>query len=149
MKGFSRCVRGPDGGAYHHPSFLRGNAALALNIIRTKIKGNGHKTMTPLSQQPDFRKMAPLCNNPPPKPLKTVPKTLIYPKTYPELVSTPVSPTSTISSSMLASIEGSLQQKSDSTNLENLDEINKSIFMHELAVGCTILCKLRQDASTL
>ena len=142
MKGFSRCVRGPDGGAYHHPSFLRGNAALALNIIRTKIKGNGHKTMTPLSQQPDFHKMAPLGNNITPKPL-------IYPKTYPELVPAPVSPTSTISSSMLASIEGSLQQKSDSTNLENLDEINKSIFMHELAVGCTILCKLRQDASTL
>ena len=134
--GFSRCVRGPDGGAYHHPSFLRGKAALALNIIRTKIKGNGHKTMAPLEEQPDFHKMVPLKNEAPP---------VCLPKTHP-LMAAPVSPTPS-SRSSFSSLDGSsVLNENESTHL---DEINKSIFMHELAMGCTILCKLRQDDRTV
>jgi hypothetical protein len=136
LYGFSRCVRGPDGGAYHHPSFLRGKAALALNIIRTKIKGNGHKTMAPLEEQPDFHKMVPLKNEAPP---------VCLPKTHP-LMAAPVSPTPS-SRSSFSSLDGSsVLNENESTHL---DEINKSIFMHELAMGCTILCKLRQDDRTV
>eukprot|EP00984_Skeletonema_dohrnii_P005171 scaffold1815_cov147-Skeletonema_dohrnii-CCMP3373.AAC.23 len=133
---FSRCVRGPDGGAYHHPSFLRGKAALALNIIRTKIKGNGHKTMAPLEEQPDFHKMAPLKNEAPP---------VCLPKTHP-LMAAPVSPTPSSRSSFTSLDGSSVLNENESTHL---DEINKSIFMHELAMGCTILCKLRQDDRTV
>lgn len=139
LYGFSRCVRGPDGGAYHHQSFLRGKAALALNIIRTKIKGNGHKTMTPLEDQPDFHKMTPLKNDAPPVSL---------PKTHP-LMAAPVSPTpSSRSSFSSASYDGSVLNSNEFEN-SHLDEINRSIFMHELAMGCTILCKLRQDDRTV
>lgn len=140
LTGFSRCVRGPDGGAYHHPSFLRGKAALAVNIIRTKIKGNGHKTMAAVEDQPDFYKMTPLKNDDPPVSL---------PKSHPLLMAAPVSPTpssrssfSSTFSSTSSSVDGSVQTENESTHL---DEINKTIFMHELAMGCTILCKLRQD----
>mmetsp|Transcript_30162 Transcript_30162/g.60593 ORF Transcript_30162/g.60593 Transcript_30162/m.60593 type:complete len:235 (-) Transcript_30162:278-982(-) len=136
LYGFSRCVRGPDGGAYHHPSFLRGKAALALNIIRTKIKGNGHKTMAPLEEQPDFHKMVPLKNEAPP---------VCLPKTHP-LMAAPVSPTPSSRSSFTSLDGSSVLNENESTHL---DEINKSIFMHELAMGCTILCKLRQDDRTV
>ena len=58
--GFSRCQRGPDAGAYHHPYFLRGDQSLAKKIVRTKIKGCGHKTMKFTDSEPDFYSMAPL-----------------------------------------------------------------------------------------
>lgn len=133
LYGFSRCVRGPDGGAYHHPLFLRGKPAMALNIIRTKIKGNGHKTTKPLEDQPDFHKMAPLNNDAPPA-----------------LVTAPVSPTpSSRSSSICSSSDDGSVLRNNENDSTHLDEINKSIFIHELAFGCTILCKLRQDDTIL
>jgi len=89
--------------------------------------------MTALEDQPDFYKMAPLKSDDPP---------VCLPKTHP-LMAAPVSPTpSSRSSFSSTSFDGSVQTENESTHL---DEINKTIFMHELAMGCTILCKLRQD----
>lgn len=162
VSGFSRCIRGPDSGAYYHGAFLRGEPALALSIIRTKIKGNGHKTTKALEEQPDFYKMVPL---------KSVVKNVVAQaisgspiptvlRVAPAPTPAPVSPTASVvrsSSTGSWSRSGSISSNDSSTQYDttqpkdtaHLDEINQSIFIHELAMGCTILCKLRKDDSKL
>lgn len=159
VSGFSRCTRGPDSGAYYHGAFLRGQPALALSIIRTKIKGNGHKTTQALKEQPDFYKMVPLKNV-----VKNVVTQAISGSPIPTVLrvapAAPVSPTASVvrsSSTGSWSRSGSISSNDSSTQYEttqpkdtaHLDEINQSIFIHELAMGCTILCKLRKDDSKL
>lgn len=158
FSGFSRCIRGPDSGAYYHGAFLRGEPALALSIIRTKIKGNGHKTTKALEEQPDFYKMVPLKNV-----VKNVVAQAISGSPIPTVLRVapaPVSPTASVvrsSSTGSWSRSGSITSNDSSTQYEttqpkdtaHLDEINQSIFIHELAMGCTILCKLRKDDSKL
>lgn len=131
-----------------------------MSIIRTKIKGNGHKTTKALEEQPDFYKMVPLKNG-----VKNVVTQAISRSPIPTVLRVapapaPVSPTASVvrsSSTGSWSRSGSISSNDSSTQYEtaqpkdtaHLDEINQSIFIHELAMGCTILCKLRKDDSKL
>lgn len=131
FEGFSRCI----GGAYQHPSFLRGKPALALGIIRTKIKGTAPKRRKP--REGHFYKTNGLKNDN---------STVSFANSRTSVVA-PVSPNPSVQLSSVGSpsSDGSVQYG----NSTHLDEINETIFIHELAMGCTILCKLRQDKSKL
>lgn len=195
LYGFSRCCRGLDSGAYHHPFFLRGKQTLAKNIVRTKIKGNGHKTMKLHEAEPDFHAMAPLPEhsqesdgssvssapgleqptiaasqarfNPPDSRSPTQ-------SFYPDVITTNrthnISPSYSSSASMaelgrqvftsgvssryssfapMAEIgrQVSLCEEQERSN-DFVNHLNQSIFIHELAMGCSILCQLKATATT-
>mmetsp|Transcript_20940 Transcript_20940/g.36037 ORF Transcript_20940/g.36037 Transcript_20940/m.36037 type:complete len:281 (+) Transcript_20940:173-1015(+) len=182
LYGFSRCCRGRDAGAYHHPFFLRGRQCLLRNIVRTKIKGNGHKTMKLHEADPDFHAMAPLDENgqemssdefsrsaPSPEQSAVVAPSAVMslpvtqPRvTQPRRVSQPASlPGPSSPSPSLPSEDLRLHNVSPSSELSYhsstnevasssiVHDLNESIFIHELAMGCTILCQLRKDTSML
>ncbi|KAL7542825.1 hypothetical protein ACHAXR_012177 [Thalassiosira sp. AJA248-18] len=177
LYGFSRCCRGRDAGAYHHPFFLRGKQTLSKNIVRTKIKGNGHKTMRLHDAEPDFHAMAPLLDDAQEESLSdgssigsassleqpTMAAPVLGlsntasppPSSSPEgFVITNSEPPSPIlvdelsrRSSLNSSIVDELSLRSSLNSSDFLNDLNQSIFIHELAVGCTILCKLRKDTN--
>lgn len=187
LYGFSRCCRGRDAGAYHHPFFLRGKQPLAKNIVRTKIKGNGHKTMRLHEAEPDFHAMAPLPDDAhvvtsnsvsdgssstsiisssalsleqqqhlerQQQPTMTLPVpsarlNLPGPKSpSPSLVSDDSIFTTNDFPSSVIMKELSRQSSLGGGGLISknfVNDLNQSIFIHELAMGCTILCNLRKD----
>ncbi|KAL7539123.1 hypothetical protein ACHAWF_006309 [Thalassiosira exigua] len=166
LYGFSRCCRGRDSGAYHHPFFLRNKLSLAKNIVRTKIKGNGHKTMR-LDHEvdPDFYAMPSLdeeassidvhlissTRSPTPVQTQVQPTVMAAPKSpSPTVVSVDSSASlsreSPVPAHPATSFMAALSQGGTSTS-DFVDDLNQSIFIHELAMGCTILCQLRRDTS--
>lgn len=54
MYHFQRITCGPDKGAYHHPSFLRGRPDLAMLIQRTRVNGKGVRRPGNPNKEPDF-----------------------------------------------------------------------------------------------
>jgi HSF-type DNA-binding len=54
MYHFQRITCGPDKGAYHHPSFLRGRPDLAMLIQRTRVNGKGVRRPGNPDKEPDF-----------------------------------------------------------------------------------------------
>mmetsp|Transcript_414 Transcript_414/g.913 ORF Transcript_414/g.913 Transcript_414/m.913 type:complete len:257 (+) Transcript_414:148-918(+) len=160
LYGFSRCCRGRDAGAYHHPFFLRARPSVAKNIVRTKIKGNGHKTMKLHEVDPDFHAMAPLddgqesssdgsSSSAPSleQPTVAAPSagfSLPGPISPSPSLSSEDFPINNESSSSELSRQSSLSEEGGSSFVNCL---NESIFIHELAMGCTILCQLRKDTN--
>merc|ERR1711957_824153 len=158
LYGFSRCCHGHDAGAYHHPFFLRGRQSLVKNITRTKAKGNGDKRMKLHEKDPDFYAMGPLDDS-----LRLFPSHGSYtsapgleqpaapaplagcsglvsqnpPFSPNELCSNNISPRSELISPSSSNTEGSAF----------MNDLNETIFIHELALGCSILCQLRKDTS--
>ena len=69
LYGFSRLTRGIDVGGYYHELFLRGKVFLCHGMVRTKIKGTGHKPANSPETEPNFYRMSSLpnyshsCNN--------------------------------------------------------------------------------------
>jgi len=57
LYGFSRITQGIDIGAYYHELFLRGKTFLCQGMIRTKIKGTGHKPANSPETEPNFYAM--------------------------------------------------------------------------------------------
>lgn len=167
LYGFSRCCRGRDAGAYHHPYFLRGQQPLAKNIVRTKIKGNGHKTMKLHGVEPDFHAMVPLIDDNQESDGSSISSA---PSLEPTVTASPVgfglnassSPPPSLLSDIFLSINNVSPSPSTMTELscetslnEQLgssscfaNELNQSIFIHELAMGCTILCQLKATSIT-
>lgn len=156
LTGFSRCCRGRDAGAYHHPFFLRGRKSLAKSIVRTKIKGSGHKTMKLHELDPDFYSMPPLSedgtemsfdgsthSSPSVSSMASAPF-------LEELRINNVSPISQSShqdqdnSSLTSELSRQPSLSYSDGRGSSLDETN---FINELAMGCSILCQLRRDSS--
>lgn len=171
LYGFSRCCRGPDAGAYHHPFFLRYKSPLAKNIVRTKIKGNGHKTMRVHEAEPDFHAMPPMPDDNQESSsdgssissapsLEGQPTVAVVPSAAFGLHSSSSSPSPSFSpqdfditnnvspSPPLTTAEAtrqvSLSLSEDGNSSHFVNDLNQSIFIHELAMGCTILCQLKQ-----
>ena len=57
LYGFSRLTQGIDVGAYYHELFLRGKEFLCHGMVRTKIKGTGHKPANSPETEPNFYAM--------------------------------------------------------------------------------------------
>lgn len=58
LYGFKRITAaGPDKGAYYHESFLRGNASLAKDIARTRVKGTRCRMASNPEASPNFYSM--------------------------------------------------------------------------------------------
>eukprot|EP00571_Detonula_confervacea_P002573 CAMPEP_0172320548 /NCGR_PEP_ID=MMETSP1058-20130122/40770_1 /TAXON_ID=83371 /ORGANISM="Detonula confervacea, Strain CCMP 353" /LENGTH=267 /DNA_ID=CAMNT_0013035835 /DNA_START=150 /DNA_END=953 /DNA_ORIENTATION=- len=168
LYGFSRCCRGRDAGAYHHPCFLRGKQPLAKNIVRTKIKGNGHKTMKLHEGEPDFHAMVPLTDDNQESDGSSISSASsleqptvtassvgcgLHASSPPPLsiLSNNFLNTNTVSPSSITTTElsrgTSLSEKvGNSSSFAN--DLNQSIFIHELALGCTILCQLKATVIT-
>eukprot|EP00580_Thalassiosira_gravida_P018760 CAMPEP_0201671984 /NCGR_PEP_ID=MMETSP0494-20130426/31237_1 /ASSEMBLY_ACC=CAM_ASM_000839 /TAXON_ID=420259 /ORGANISM="Thalassiosira gravida, Strain GMp14c1" /LENGTH=264 /DNA_ID=CAMNT_0048153499 /DNA_START=237 /DNA_END=1031 /DNA_ORIENTATION=+ len=165
LYGFSRCSRGRDSGAYYHPFFLRGHQSMAKNITRTKVKGNGHKTMKFHEAEPDFYSMAPLVDNNSheiscdgssigsvpsfEQPTMAAPlagfgrSKSSAPSPSPSLL--PVGPYARqVSSGDLSARRVSSLRAEGGNSTDFVNDLNQSIFIHELAMGCTILCQLRR-----
>lgn len=169
---------GPDLGSYYHELFLRGKPSLATSLLRQKIKGCGHKTMKLLDKEPDFYAMPPLKEDSQDIGLSNIfaPSTQKYLPAA--AVVSPLDGdinAPTRSSSLFESKRGSEPYQSktppsiryeghqrkgtleilaeDSSAQQGgvsfVNELNKTIFMHELAMGCSILCQLRRGNSTL
>jgi len=166
LYGFSRCSRGRDSGACYHPLFLRGSQFLAKNITRTRVKGNGHKTMKFHDAGPDFYSMAPLVDNNaheissdgssigsvPSFEQPTMDAPLAgfglskpsSPSPPPSLL--PVGPYARqVSSGDLSARRLSSLSEEGGNSTDFVNDLNQSIFIHELAMGCTILCQLRKS----
>lgn len=54
LYGFRRITQGPDAGAYYHEMFLRGRPNLCTRMVRTKVKGTGHKQPSDARSEPNF-----------------------------------------------------------------------------------------------
>lgn len=174
--GFCRCTRGPDSGAYHHPFFLRGKQPLAKNIVRTKIKGCGHKTMKLHEAEPDFHSMAPILeagqgvDGPSVASSSAGQSIVTQPPAEGCISPDPTSPSPSIASqesiitardgfpSSIMMAEHQLSRQSSLTSSLTSDgsamspsdfvnDLNSSIFIHELARVCTTLCNLRKDTN--
>mmetsp|Transcript_14664 Transcript_14664/g.19140 ORF Transcript_14664/g.19140 Transcript_14664/m.19140 type:complete len:487 (-) Transcript_14664:371-1831(-) len=57
LYGFRRITQGPDSGAYYHELFLRGRPNLCARMVRTKVKGTGHKQASDATSEPNFYAM--------------------------------------------------------------------------------------------
>ena len=57
LYGFNRLTKGVDSGAYYHELFLKGMKYLSGRMIRTKIKGTGHKSPANPHMEPNFYAM--------------------------------------------------------------------------------------------
>lgn len=57
LYGFSRITKGKDAGSYYHELFLKGKPFLCKGMVRTKIKGTGHKPANSPETEPDFYSM--------------------------------------------------------------------------------------------
>lgn len=202
LYGFSRCGRGVDSGAYYHELFLRGKPSLARGLLRTKVKGNGHKTMKVYEKDPDFHSMIPITGDnqkgfeplrrtitgdnqkcfeslrrkpspftlaplPPFLPMEHISGSQIFAAANSRSsIQIPVSPSTVFSSpagmptsTAFDTLQRSkIQTSSDAfgrtlaaihqqpnQDSQFLQDLNQSIFIHELAVGCTILCQLRGE----
>ena len=201
--GFSRCARGRDSGAYHHELFLRGKPELAKKLIRTKVKGNGHKTMKLDETDPDFYAMTPVVSEEHKDVVVEPTSTVSSPDfdrareapaaedTLPSLndnVTLPFRLSSTLASDAMAHQAAaatsnfpntlhpcpSIAESTSDSSMSNsfsyqrqleqqrqhqeqqphaletsslLQDLNQSIFIHELAMGCTILCQLRKGTN--
>jgi hypothetical protein len=170
-------LQGPDNGAYYHPLFLRGKQSLATNIVRIKIKGCGHKTMKLFDSEPDFYSMPALgdgnqesdkfsykCRSTQTiesPTVVTVDSMAGFPPHYPSHLSPPhpsvVSLTTKNEPPRLVSLKeqlcrqrSTLSEDDNSSNAISSDfvtRLNQSILVHELAMVCATLCKLRKDKS--
>ena len=54
LYGFRRITQGADSGAYYHELFLRGRPNLCAQMVRTKVKGTGHKQPSDATSEPNF-----------------------------------------------------------------------------------------------
>mmetsp|Transcript_33737 Transcript_33737/g.48843 ORF Transcript_33737/g.48843 Transcript_33737/m.48843 type:complete len:601 (-) Transcript_33737:319-2121(-) len=57
LYGFRRITQGADAGAYYHEMFLRGRPNLCTRMVRTKVKGTGHKQPSDVRSEPNFYSM--------------------------------------------------------------------------------------------
>jgi len=57
LYGFRRITQGADSGAYYHELFLRGRPNLCVQMVRTKVKGTGHKQPSDVTSEPNFYAM--------------------------------------------------------------------------------------------
>lgn len=175
--GFARLSRGKDAGAYHHDLFLKGKPTVAKGLIRTKVKGNGHKTMRLVDMEPDFYAMPPIVKDVKDSSIflqiqaRNSPSQLevaLTAKTSKEQYGIGPNSPSAVSdtSSCFGNTDTTVQQPpmmpqsfhprtvsdlsatysnpaSSTEDTSFVNELNQIIFIHELALGCSILCKLR------
>jgi hypothetical protein len=142
------------------------------NIVRIKVKGCGHKTMKLFDSEPDFYSMPALCDgnkesdsssyssrsiqSVEPPTVVTVDSTVRGGTRYPPRPSA-VSLTPKNELPRLVSLNEHICRQrsflSEGENLRNassgdfVTRLNQAIFVHELAMVCATLCKLRKDTS--
>ena len=135
------------------------------------MKGNGHKTMKLHDKDPDFYAMNSLGEDSEHRKSSVVSQvsmnqpTLIDPPARLGLSdpSSPITPPSSESFDHVGPTDPNVSPETSSprcniTEISNtfsshhegspfLQELNRSIFIHELAMGCTILCQLRKGSN--